>query len=182
MKTFRDFLYEQEEVESVKYRLAEMPQRIQPIPRNKVIKDLNDFWELAQDENPTVVGKIGSEEVHRVGNSSIRYYFILKNNKPTFFIGLDKRMDLSGWQISYVGKINAAAKYIDVLKFLLKEQGIFIISGLEQSPVAEKIWKKILKSPKTEYRILDDDTGKEVDISIDDAWPSNAVFKITKIN
>lgn len=158
-----------------------MPERIPEIPKNKVIRDIDSFWDLAQDEDPKVVGKIGSEEVVRVGLNGIRYYFHLKNNKPTFFVGLDRRLDLSGWQISYVGKNNSSTKYESFLKFLVKNERIFVVSGIEQSPVAEKIWKKILSKPTTKYITFDDDTGKNVDVDLEDAWPSNIVFKIIKI-
>lgn len=185
MKTFRDFINSTRTdvtmSERTKY-LAEMPQRIPSISRDKVVTDVQSFWDIAKDENPRKVGKIGSEEVYMVGTSALRYYFILKNDTPTFFVGLDKRVDLSGWQITYTAKINTAVKYVDFLKFLSNKQSLPVISGGEQSPAAEKLWKRLLKDPKVKWTAHDDFSGKKVDVDdVDKAWPSDIVFKILKI-
>ena len=182
MKTFRDYILEnRNQFEGVKLRLAEMPLRIPEMPKDKVVKDINSFWELAKDENPTVVGKIGSEEVVRVGNSSVRYFFILKNDKPIFFIGLDKRMDLSGWQITYAAKTNSETSYKKFLKFILRNQTLGVVCGNEQTPSAERVWKKILKDPKCQWDALDDNTGKHVEVKdVDQAWDTDIVFRILK--
>lgn len=176
MKTWSEF-FRQSEEDSIKKRLVEMPMRIgnwdKQSQKSWSQKNLDSLWDIASQEIQTNVGKIAGEDLIKVGHNTIRYYFLIKDDTPTFVVSLTSRKDIflpKAWQVDIAARTNSKAKLEDIYKHLINKEGVHIITGVEHTGGAEKIWKKILSKSSTKYDIINDSTGEVLDIDLEDAW------------
>lgn len=180
MKTWSEFYLNSTE-DNVRKRLSEMPLRIGDWGKTKQKawsqESLQSLWDIASNEKQTKVGSIKGEQLIKVGHNAVRYYFLLKDGEPTFVVSLTTRKDIflpKTWQVDIAAKTSSSVSLEDFYKYLVNKEGVWLMTGTEQSTGAEKVWKTILSKPSTKYTIIDDGTGEPLDIELKDAWGKHA--------
>jgi hypothetical protein len=168
MQSFTEF--------SLKKRLYEMPMRINIPKTGWSQKQIDDLWELISDEEFEKVGEVNGNQIVSLSSGPLKYFFALKNEKPVFLLHFERRIEHSSWQEKIAAKGSTNLTLFDFYKFLNNKLKMFIVSDFQHLKGTEKSWKAMLSKSTTKFEIINDETGKLLDVNLEDVWGDSEKF------